>query len=57
MRWYRGSVVVTGSLLVVLGFALLLRGALDSKPIGLLLGALFVAVGAGRLYLLRRPRR
>ncbi|HET7043553.1 MAG TPA: hypothetical protein VFI37_01780 [Gaiellaceae bacterium] len=54
MRWYAGSVAVMGTLLVGLGLALLVRGALEAKPIGLLLGALFVAVGAGRLYLLRR---
>jgi len=54
MRWYNGSVALMGTLMVALGFALLVRGALESKPIGLVLGALFVAVGAGRLYLLRR---
>ena len=54
MRWYRTGVGVTALLLIGIGFALLLRGALESKPIGLVLGALFVALGSGRLYLLRR---
>ena len=54
MRWYRGGVAVTALALIGIGFALLLRGALDSKPVGLVLGALFVALGSGRLYLLRR---
>jgi hypothetical protein len=40
--------------MIGLGFALLLRGALDGKTTGLVIGALFVAVGSGRLYLLRR---
>ena len=54
MRWYRSGVAVMALLMVAIGFALLFRGAFEGKPIGLVLGALFVAVGAGRLYLLRR---
>jgi hypothetical protein len=54
MRMYRGSVAVLAGATMLIGFALIVRGAVDGKAIGLLLGALFVAVGAGRLYLLRR---
>jgi hypothetical protein len=54
MRWYAGAVAVMATVMIGLGFALLVRGALESKPVGLVLGALFVAVGSGRLYLLRR---
>jgi hypothetical protein len=54
VRAYRGSIVVMALLMTVIGFALIVRGAIDGKPIGLVLGALFVGLGAGRLYLLRR---
>ncbi len=54
MRAYRGAIVAMASLMVVIGFALIVRGAVDGKPLGLVLGALFVALGAGRIYLLRR---
>jgi hypothetical protein len=54
MRAYRGGIIALALATIGIGFALLLRGALEGKPIGLALGALFVAVGAGRLYLLRR---
>ena len=54
MRWYRTGVGVMALAMIAIGFALLLRGAFDSKPIGLVLGALFIALGSGRLYLLRR---
>jgi hypothetical protein len=54
VKAYRGAVVAMAGLMMVIGFALIVRGALDGKPIGLLLGALFVALAAGRIYLLRR---
>jgi hypothetical protein len=54
MRWYRTSVMVMGALMVAIGFVLIFRGALEGKPVGLVVGALFVVVGAGRVYLLRR---
>ena len=54
MRWYRSGVALTATLMIGIGFALLVRGAFETKPIALLLGALFVAVGGGRLFLLRR---
>jgi hypothetical protein len=54
MRWYRNGIAVMAAMMVVIGFALIFKGAFDGKAVGLVLGALFVAVGAGRLYLLRR---
>ena len=54
MTWYRNGVALMAVLMVGVGVALLLKGALQGKPIGLVLGALFVALGSGRLYLLRR---
>ena len=54
MRTYRGGIMVLAGVTAAIGFALIVRGALESKPLALVLGALFVAVGAGRIYLLTR---
>jgi hypothetical protein len=54
MRVYRPSVLVLSSLMIALGIALLVRTAAGGGGIGLLFGGLFVAAGAGRLWLLRR---
>jgi hypothetical protein len=52
---YRRSVLVFGSVAIVLGFAILVRTALEGGgTVGFAVGALFVALGSGRLYLLRR---
>jgi hypothetical protein len=52
---YGRSVVVFGILMVVLGIALLVEtAAAGGGSTGYLLGTLFVALGVGRLYLLRR---
>jgi hypothetical protein len=54
-RTYRRSVLVFGSLAIVLGFAILVRTALaGGGSLGFVVGALFVALGAGRLYLLSK---
>lgn len=54
-RFYRRSVLFTASLLVVLGFALLVAtGYEGGGTVGYVVGCLFVALGAMRLYLLRR---
>ena len=58
MRFYRTSTAVFGVTFVALGLALLVRTALaGGGAVGFLVGALFVALGAGRLHLLRRGRR
>jgi hypothetical protein len=51
---YRHAVFVFGLLAIGLGFALLVRTAWAGGGVGYVFGFLFVAVGAGRLYLLRR---
>ena len=52
---YRRSVLVFGVLAVVLGIALLVETiAQGGGSVGYLLGILFLGLGLGRLYLLRR---
>ena len=52
---YRRSVLVFGLLAIGLGFALLIVTSLHGGgSYGYVLGCLFVALGAARLYLLRR---
>ena len=53
--FYRNSTVVFGLISVGLGLALLGEtAAAGGGSVGYLLGVLFVALGIGRLYLLRR---
>jgi hypothetical protein len=53
--FYRRSTVTFGLLSVGLGVALIVRTATaGGGQVGYLLGALFVGLGLGRLYLLRR---
>jgi hypothetical protein len=55
---YRAATVVLASLTVALGVALLVATlAQGSGGLGILLGLLFVAAGAGRLYVARGGRR
>jgi uncharacterized membrane protein HdeD (DUF308 family) len=52
---YRRSVLVFGLVAVVLGFAVLVRTAIEGGgTLGYAVGALFVALGAARLYILRK---
>ena len=52
---YRRTVFVFGSVAIVLGFAILMRTAIEGGgTVGFAVGALFVALGAARLYLLRK---
>jgi len=54
-RVYRRSVLVFGALAVVLGFAILVRTAYEGGgTLGFAVGALFVALGTARIYLLRK---
>ena len=58
MSGYRTATVVLATLTVVLGIALVAATlAQGSGGLGILLGLLFVAAGAGRLYLARGGRR
>jgi hypothetical protein len=55
MRWYRSAVVVFAVLFVAIGVALLVRtAAAGGGAVGFVLGALFIALGVGRLTLARR---
>jgi len=53
VKAYRTVVTVFALTFVGLGFALLVVTALRGGGVGLVIGALFIALGAGRLYLLR----
>jgi hypothetical protein len=50
---YRAGVVVFGLVFVGLGIAMVVVTAAHGGGVGYLLGPLFVALGVGRLYLLR----
>jgi uncharacterized membrane protein HdeD (DUF308 family) len=52
---YRKSVLVFGVLAIVIGFVLLFKTAHDGGgTLGYTIGALFIALGTARLYLLRK---
>ncbi|MDX6515865.1 MAG: hypothetical protein QOH73_1531 [Gaiellaceae bacterium] len=58
MSVYRNGIVLLGAAMIVLGVAMLVRTALAGGGVGLLLGVLFIGLGAARIYLVfrRRPR-
>ena len=51
---YRTLTTISASLLVALGVVMLVVTLLHGFGVGVVLGVLFIAAGAGRLYLLRR---
>ncbi len=51
---YRLGIAALGTIFIGLGLTMILITALRGGGVGLLLGALFVALGAARLYLLAR---
>ena len=58
MSLYRGVVAVLALLFVGIGIALLaVTAANGGGVLGFLLGAMFIALGIGRLTLLRKGRR
>ena len=58
MSGYRTTTVVLAALTIALGVALVVATlAQGSGGLGILLGLLFVAAGAGRLYVARGGRR
>lgn len=58
MRFYRGAVAVLAVVFVGIGVALLAVTAAEGGGVlGFLLGGLFIALGVGRLTLLRRGGR
>jgi hypothetical protein len=56
MSTYRGVVVSMALVMIVLGFAMLVVTLVRGFGVGVILGGLFIAAGAGRLTLLRRGR-
>ena len=54
MRVYRAGVAALALVFVGIGIALLAVTAARGGGVGYLLGALFIAAGTARLYLLRR---
>jgi hypothetical protein len=56
MSAYRSMVTLTSVLLIALGLSMLVFTLAHGGGVGVLLGVLFVAAGAGRLYLLRKRR-
>ena len=52
--FHRRTVVAFGVVAIVLGVALIVRTAQLGGGVGYLFGALFLGLGAGRLYLLFR---
>ena len=54
MKAYRYSVILFALTAVGIGFALLVITALRGGWVGFVLGALFIAYGAGRFALMRR---
>jgi hypothetical protein len=54
---HRGAVQVLSVVMVGLGVTMLAITLARGGGVGILLGALFVAAGAGRLYLLRKRAR
>jgi hypothetical protein len=54
VRYYRYSVIVFALTAIGIGFALLVVTAFRGGWVGFLLGALFIAYGAGRFALMKR---
>jgi hypothetical protein len=54
MRAYRGLTAAMAGVTAGLGAAMLVVTAVRGGGIGFVIGALFLAAGGGRLYLLRR---
>jgi hypothetical protein len=53
---YRELVSAFGLIAIGLGVALIVETAIKGGGVGYVIGLLFIALGAGRLYLLRRRR-
>jgi hypothetical protein len=54
VSFYRAGLTLFALAFIAIGVALLVVTATHGNGIGYLLGALFIAAGAARLYLLRR---
>jgi hypothetical protein len=56
VTYYRGSIVVLALVFIALGVTMLVVTLLRGGGVGVILGGLFVALGAGRLLMLRGKR-
>jgi hypothetical protein len=56
VRAYRGATAAFAVVFVGIGVALIVEAAIAESWFGFVIGALFVAAGAGRLYVLRARR-
>jgi hypothetical protein len=56
MNWYRDLVATFGLVAIGLGVALIVRTIVNGGGVGIVIGLLFIGLGVGRLYLLRRRR-
>ena len=56
MKWYQDVVGAFGLVAIAIGIALIVRTAIAGGGVGIVIGLLFIALGGGRLYLLRRRR-
>jgi hypothetical protein len=54
VKAYRAGVAIFATIAVGLGVTMIVVTALRGGGVGIVLGVLFVALGVGRLYLLRR---
>lgn len=57
MNWYRDVVGTFGLVAIAIGIALIVRTAAAGGGVGIVIGLLFIALGVGRLYLLRRHKQ
>jgi hypothetical protein len=56
VKAYRTSIAILSAVFILLGFGLLIHTAFLGGGIGLVIGALFIALGTGRLWLLRTKK-
>jgi hypothetical protein len=54
VNWYRDLVFTFGLVAIGIGIALIVRTIANGGGVGIVIGLLFIGLGAGRLYLLRR---
>jgi hypothetical protein len=56
VNWYRDVVFTFGLVAIGIGIALIVRTIVNGGGVGIVIGLLFIGLGVGRLYLLRRRR-
>jgi hypothetical protein len=56
MTYYRGSIVVLSAVFIALGVTMVAVTLVRGGGVGVILGGLFVALGVGRLLMLRGKR-